>query len=605
VSIVNYFCICFGSVSSCKTSCIGGGEKIVRYGKDTVPPDFGVDEKKGITWDVFWFGDESQLHVDAAIIEVDSGFTVKQIVVYNSSYEGVETRIAIYKQENGSWRKIYVTDAEETYGGWKWQLWRVNYPDGIPLSPGVYAIVIKAKDGLGSVGVPVELTGEAKCFRWGYREEYKGFPDILPDPPNITMYEGVASVYLDGEEAPIPLQRPESAMVIPTLRNMRSCMRGYGGFPELWTTEEYRFVRMQVYGSLEEDGSITPKSNWDIGNEGGATWEVIEQFLANVAVWNGIPNLSLWIHNFEDLADKYAYKEDYSAFVIFFTRLKELMERYGINEMILEPAWEFNQAEPGEPVSPAQQRNGRIEPFYYKYGMAAIRRARDEVGINCSIVAHMIALHGDAWTDPNYETWKRTFCKPWFDGMAFADVVTVSLYLHDDDPKWTGDWLSYLDWIYEKVIGLQKGETGWLPAVYVGFSEHNLNDGEITDTNAIDRDFHLFSLSGCTLMGWWLDFSLDEIRSYVNNKACELQTPPTPKCFIATAAYGSPLAPQLSVLRWFRDRCLPVKLANVYYKLSPPVARFIWRHQRLRTATRICLKPIIAVVNALRGQRVG
>ena len=66
-----------------------------------------------------------------------------------------------------------------------------------------------------------------------------------------------------------------------------------------------------------------------------------------------------------------------------------------------------------------------------------------------------------------------------------------------------------------------------------------------------------------------------------------------PPCAIATAAYGSPLAPQLNVLRTFRDRCLPRRVTNTYYKLSPPVARWLWKHERARCLTRYALEPIV------------
>jgi hypothetical protein len=69
-------------------------------------------------------------------------------------------------------------------------------------------------------------------------------------------------------------------------------------------------------------------------------------------------------------------------------------------------------------------------------------------------------------------------------------------------------------------------------------------------------------------------------------------------CLIATAAFGSPLAREVAVLRVFRDRVLvpnPVGRALVaaYYRLSPPLARVIAQYEALKTATRVMLRPAI------------
>ena len=75
------------------------------------------------------------------------------------------------------------------------------------------------------------------------------------------------------------------------------------------------------------------------------------------------------------------------------------------------------------------------------------------------------------------------------------------------------------------------------------------------------------------------------------------------ECFIATAAYGTKTAAEIDILREFRDDVLLASRAGrdyvgFYYAVSPPVADFIARHERVRTVVREGLiDPIVAVVD--------
>jgi hypothetical protein len=69
------------------------------------------------------------------------------------------------------------------------------------------------------------------------------------------------------------------------------------------------------------------------------------------------------------------------------------------------------------------------------------------------------------------------------------------------------------------------------------------------------------------------------------------------ECFIATAAYGTPLAEEIEVLRQVRDEYLQTNpagrlLNSLYYTYSPPLADYISKHEGLRAITRMALEPI-------------
>jgi hypothetical protein len=75
-------------------------------------------------------------------------------------------------------------------------------------------------------------------------------------------------------------------------------------------------------------------------------------------------------------------------------------------------------------------------------------------------------------------------------------------------------------------------------------------------------------------------------------------------CFIATAAYGTPMAREIDTLRRFRDRHLMTNaLGRVfvagYYSMSPPIASLISGSRFLRSRARSLIGPMVAWAAAL------
>jgi hypothetical protein len=100
--------------------------------------------------------------------------------------------------------------------------------------------------------------------------------------------------------------------------------------------------------------------------------------------------------------------------------------------------------------------------------------------------------------------------------------------------------------------------------------------------------------------------SLTSHTATSSSSSSSATTNPMGKCLIATATYGSELAPEVTLLRDFRDsevlrtsagESFMLVFNAFYYSFSPGVASFIASHNNIKTGMKILLYPLIGILH--------
>ncbi len=130
--------------------------------------------------------------------------------------------------------------------------------------------------------------------------------------------------------------------------------------------------------------------------------------------------------------------------------------------------------------------------------------------------------------------------------------------------------------------------------------DEGLNFTVWTDNYVLSGDFAnpIFNYLAVPDIDQYID--VDYVKIFVPNVLVSTPGGDSSGCFIATAAYGTPMERCVKVLREFRDKFLltsriGMMCVQLYYICSPSIANSIATHDALRGIVYRCLLPLVGV----------
>jgi len=145
----------------------------------------------------------------------------------------------------------------------------------------------------------------------------------------------------------------------------------------------------------------------------------------------------------------------------------------------------------------------------------------------------------------------------------------------------------------------------------VGVSGYDIYVDDVALTTTAATSFQHTGLAAGTTYNYRVSSHDMAGNQSATSAAVSVTTPPAPvsdppsggrgagsRCFIATAAYGSPMAKDVRYLRAFRDQYLLTNkpgrwFVEEYYRLSPPLADDLRAHDAWRAIVRLALSPLV------------
>jgi len=200
---------------------------------------------------------------------------------------------------------------------------------------------------------------------------------------------------------------------------------------------------------------------------------------------------------------------------------------------------------------------------------------------------------------------------------GFSDLVAYTFVNNSVNPDGTVDlWISGL--VTTNLAGMLSGtaEYGVLEgAIHAAALSDEDGDGFFAERNDCDDDASNDPVecntcscgdAGCAPCARCINPDAQEFSGDTIDSNCNLQN----DCFIATAVFDSGRTGGLTTLRLFRDDVLlkrdwGIKLVDVYYRFSPPLAKYIEEHPRLRPLVRTLLLPMVGGAFLVTGEPSG